>query len=144
MINGNFKIELTNICGHTTKINTDLSSCSYREEIEKIINNFLNLCGYSDYNKDRVILTSVSNEEYDMVMDFLDNLRTNNKNELPPHWELESDKEEPNPLFKLVKCSKCSKPHNALSKYCPNCGTRMYSGREMLGGLSNDNEVERY
>lgn len=59
------------------------------------------------------------------------------KGELP-HWELESDKEEPNPLFKLFKCSKCNKPHNALSKYCPNCGSRMYSGREMLGGSSND------
>lgn len=133
----NFKIELTNICGDTTKIDTDLSTYCFPEEMEKIINNFLNLCNYSGYNKDRVILTSVSNEEYDMVMDFLDDLRANNKGELP-HWELESNKEEPNPLFKLVKCSKCSKPHNALSKYCPNCGTRMYSGREMLGCSSND------
>ena len=134
----NFKIELTNICGDTTKIDTDLPTYRFTEEMEKIINNFLNLCNYSGYNKDRIILRSVSNEEYYMVMDFLENLRANNKDELPPHWELESDKEEPNPLFKLFKCSKCNKSHNALSKYCPNCGTKMYSGREMLGGLVND------
>lgn len=79
MTGGNLKIELTNICGHTTKIDTDLSNYFFREEIEKIINNFLKLCGYSDYDKNRVILTSVNNEEYDMVMDFLDDLRANNK-----------------------------------------------------------------
>ena len=136
----NFKIELTNFCGRTIKLDADLSNYSLLEEIEKIINNFLDLCGYIGYDKDRVMLTSVSNEEYCMVMDFLDDLRVKAntpKGELP-HWELESDKEEPNPLFKLLKCSKCGKSHNALSKYCPNCGTRMYSGREMLGGLVND------
>ncbi len=76
----NFKIEFTNGCGHTTKIDTDLSSYSFPEEdMEKIINNFLNLCGYSGYNKDRIMLISVSNEEYDMVMDFLEDIRANNK-----------------------------------------------------------------
>lgn len=75
----NFKMELTNICGNTTKIDTDLSTYCFPEEMEKIINNFLNLCNYSGYNKDRVILRSVSNEEYYMIMDFLDDLRANNK-----------------------------------------------------------------
>ena len=44
----NFKIEFTNSCGYTTKIDTDLSTYSFPEEdMEKIINKFLGLCGHS-------------------------------------------------------------------------------------------------
>ena len=45
------KIELTNICGHTTKIDTDLSNYFFREEIEKIIKYHIipTINDYTDY-----------------------------------------------------------------------------------------------
>ena len=42
-------------------------------------------------------------------------------------WVLESDKEEPNPMFKLVKCSACGDKANHTYKFCPNCGAKMRS-----------------
>lgn len=40
-------------------------------------------------------------------------------------WGLESDEEEPNPMFKLVKCSACGDKANHTYKFCPNCGAKM-------------------
>ena len=42
-------------------------------------------------------------------------------------WVLESDEEEPNPMFKLVKCSACGDKANHTYKFCPNCGAKMRS-----------------
>ena len=41
------------------------------------------------------------------------------------HWVLESDEEEPNPMFKLAKCSACGDKANHTYKFCPNCGAKM-------------------
>lgn len=40
-------------------------------------------------------------------------------------WRLESDEEEPNPMFKFVICSACKEKSNTIYTYCPNCGARM-------------------
>lgn len=45
------------------------------------------------------------------------------------HWVLESDEEEPNPMFKLVKCSTCGNKANHTYKFCPNCGAKMRSDK---------------
>ncbi len=44
-------------------------------------------------------------------------------------WILESDEEEPNPMFKLVKCSACGDKANHTYKFCPNCGAKMRSDK---------------
>jgi DNA-directed RNA polymerase subunit RPC12/RpoP len=40
-------------------------------------------------------------------------------------WRLETDEEEPNPMFKFVVCSACNEKSNTTYKYCPNCGAKM-------------------
>lgn len=40
-------------------------------------------------------------------------------------WILESDADEPNPMFKLVVCSRCKEKANDTYGYCPNCGAEM-------------------
>ena len=40
-------------------------------------------------------------------------------------WHLETDTEEPNPMFKLVVCSACEGKSNTTYKFCPNCGADM-------------------
>lgn len=40
-------------------------------------------------------------------------------------WCLETDEEEPNPMFKLVVCSACEGKSNTTYKFCPNCGADM-------------------
>lgn len=40
-------------------------------------------------------------------------------------WRLETDEEEPNPMFKFVVCSACNEKSNTAYKYCPNCGAKM-------------------
>jgi hydrogenase maturation factor HypF (carbamoyltransferase family) len=40
-------------------------------------------------------------------------------------WRIESDEEEPNPMFKLAVCSACNEKSNTTYKYCPNCGANM-------------------
>jgi rubrerythrin len=40
-------------------------------------------------------------------------------------WRLETDEEEPNPMFKLVVCSACNKTANDTYDYCPSCGAKM-------------------
>ena len=45
------------------------------------------------------------------------------------NWVLESDEEEPNPMFKLVKCSTCGNKANHTYKFCPHCGAKMRSDK---------------
>lgn len=40
-------------------------------------------------------------------------------------WGLETDEEEPLPMFKLVVCSVCNKKANNTYNYCPECGAKM-------------------
>lgn len=40
-------------------------------------------------------------------------------------WRLETDEEEPNPMFKFVVCSACNEKSNTKYKYCPHCGAKM-------------------
>jgi hypothetical protein len=40
-------------------------------------------------------------------------------------WRLETDIEEPNPMFKLVVCCVCGKTASDMGNYCPNCGAKM-------------------
>jgi hypothetical protein len=40
-------------------------------------------------------------------------------------WRLETDEEEPNPMFKLEVCSACNEKANTTYRYCPNCGVKM-------------------
>ena len=48
----------------------------------------------------------------------------------PGSWRLETDEEEPSPMFKLVVCSDCGKTANNTYNFCPECGKRMveYNG----------------
>ena len=46
-------------------------------------------------------------------------------------WILETNEEEPNPMFKLVVCSKCGSKANHTYPYCPHCGSHN-------GGNSNE------
>lgn len=45
------------------------------------------------------------------------------------HWRLETDKEEPNPLFKNIVCCNCNRCVGAVNLetdyiYCPYCGSK--------------------
>ena len=40
-------------------------------------------------------------------------------------WRLETDEEEPNPMFKFVVCSSCNEKSNTTYRFCPNCGAKM-------------------
>ena len=40
-------------------------------------------------------------------------------------WRIETDEEEPRPMFKLVVCSVCEEKANHPYNYCPNCGAKM-------------------
>lgn len=55
--------------------------CDVIETLEKAINSFLKTYGYPDYNKDRVILISVTDKEYEQLDDYLWDLRNNKKEE---------------------------------------------------------------
>ena len=48
-------------------------------------------------------------------------------------WRLETNEEEPNPMFKLVVCSECGKTANNTYDFCPNCGTKMFTGEKDNG-----------
>ena len=43
-------------------------------------------------------------------------------------WRIETDEEEPHPMFKLVVCSACKEKANGTYNYCPNCGAKMDEG----------------
>lgn len=51
--------------------------CDVIETLERAINSFLKTYGYPDYNKDRIILTSVTDKEYEQLDDYLWDLRNN-------------------------------------------------------------------
>lgn len=55
--------------------------CDAIETLEKTINSFLKIYGYPDYDKDRVILISVTDEEFEQLEDYLWDLRNNKKEE---------------------------------------------------------------
>ena len=42
-------------------------------------------------------------------------------------WRLETDAEQPNPMFKLVVCSNCNSKANHTYPYCPYCGANNLS-----------------
>jgi hypothetical protein len=53
-------------------------------------------------------------------------------------WRLETDEEEPNPMFKFVVCSACNEKSNTAYKFCPNCGAKMITSIK----LRLDNPVD--
>ena len=53
--------------------------CDIIETLEKTINSFLKTYGYPNYDKDRVILISVTDKEYEQLDDYLWDLRNNKK-----------------------------------------------------------------
>lgn len=55
--------------------------CDVIETLEKVINSFLKTYGYPDYDKDRVILISVTDKECEQLEDYLWDLRNNKKEE---------------------------------------------------------------
>lgn len=55
--------------------------CDVIETLEKAINSFLKTYGYQNYDKDRVILISVTDKEYEQLDDYLWDLRDNKKEE---------------------------------------------------------------
>ena len=55
--------------------------CDVIETLEKAINAFLKTYVYPDYDKDRVILISVTDKEYEQLDDYLWDLRNNKKEE---------------------------------------------------------------
>lgn len=60
----------------TAKINFKANDLQHAiNQIEKYINTFLNSSGYTWYNKDRVLLTSLSDEEEAFLLDFISCLR---------------------------------------------------------------------
>ena len=59
-------------------------------------------------------------DAYEMATKFVDYVfRTYGEGE----WRLETNEEEPNPMFKLVVCSKCGSKANHTYPYCPHCGS---------------------
>ena len=57
-----------------TKIYPDLGNTEI-DEMEVFVNNFLKAVGYPCFNKERVLLESMTEGEYEAVKDFLWNLR---------------------------------------------------------------------
>lgn len=49
--------------------------CTFQGEFASLINKFMDLLGYPNYNKDSIILESVTLEEYDRIIGFLDRIR---------------------------------------------------------------------
>lgn len=49
--------------------------CTFQGEFASLINKFMSLLGYSKYDKDTIMLESVTLEEYDKVISFLDEIR---------------------------------------------------------------------
>ena len=41
-------------------------------------------------------------------------------------WRVETDEEEPNPMFKHVVCSICGGTSGTTFRYCPCCGAKMF------------------
>jgi hypothetical protein len=49
--------------------------CTFQGEFASLINKFMDLLGYPNFNKDSIILESVTLEEYDRIIGFLDKIR---------------------------------------------------------------------
>ena len=75
-------------CGTSTKIDEviqlypDLGwECDFIGEFSSVLNKFMSLLGYC-YNKDRIFLESITDDEYDYLLGKLDEYRSKeNKNE---------------------------------------------------------------
>ena len=66
--------------GDRTKLETSLLETEPDlNQMEVIINGFLKACTFPDFNKDRVVLVSVTDEEADALEDFLKDYRANYK-----------------------------------------------------------------
>lgn len=48
---------------------------TFQGEFASLINKFMDLLGYPSFNKDSIILESVTLEEYDRIIGFLDKIR---------------------------------------------------------------------
>lgn len=60
----------------TIQLYPDLGwECTFQGEFASLINKFMDLLGYSKYDKDTIMLESVTLEEYDKVIGFLDDIR---------------------------------------------------------------------
>ncbi len=60
----------------TIQLYPDLGwECTFQGEFGSLINKFMGLLGYSKYDKDTIMLESVTLEEYDKVIGFLDEIR---------------------------------------------------------------------
>lgn len=60
----------------TIQLYSDLGwECTFQGEFASLINKFMDLLGYSKYDKDTVMLESVTLEEYDKIIGFLDEIR---------------------------------------------------------------------
>lgn len=60
----------------TIQLYPDLGwECTFQGEFASLINKFMSLLGYSKYDKDTIMLESVTLEEYDKVISFLDEIR---------------------------------------------------------------------
>ena len=44
-------------------------------------------------------------------------------------WELESDVDEPNFMFKLLVCANCGDKANKAYNFCPKCGAQMMNSK---------------
>lgn len=55
--------------------------CDTIETLGKVINAFLKTYGYPNYDKDRVMLVSMTDEEHEQLEDYLWDLRNNDKKE---------------------------------------------------------------
>lgn len=55
--------------------------CDAIDALEETINNFLKTYGYPNYDKDRVMLTSMTTEEREQLEYYLEDLRSNKKEE---------------------------------------------------------------
>ena len=83
-----FDLSVKDTSGHATHVNlertiySDLGwECTFEGNFAKIINKFMGLLGYVSYDKDCIFLESVTLEEYDELLGYLDELRRKEKNE---------------------------------------------------------------
>ena len=68
--------------GDRTRLETSLLETEPDlNQMEVIINGFLKACTFPGFNKNRVLLTSMSDKEAEALMDFLIDYRANHKGE---------------------------------------------------------------
>ena len=89
----------------------------------KALNNDLN---HDHYTK--LALIEQWNKECDKVYEYKNEIVREVYYKTAPKvgtWRLQTDEEEPNPMFKLVVCSNCNKTANSTYDFCPECGADM-------------------